>query len=94
MEGKIIIVRSRDAGCLVGEFVSREGADITLCKARQLWQWKAKEAGTLIGLATDGAAKGGNKWSQPSAGNVVVIGACTLIECSDRAIETFGAVSW
>jgi hypothetical protein len=63
MEGKIIIVRSRDAGCLVGEFVSREGADITLRKARQLWQWKAKEAGTLI-------------------------------ECSDRAIETFGAVSW
>jgi hypothetical protein len=79
---------------MVGEFVSRDGADVTLKSARQLWQWKAAEGGTLIGLATAGAAKSGNKWSAPSDGLVVVIGACTLIECSERACATFGAVSW
>jgi hypothetical protein len=81
--GKPVIVRSRDAGVIFGEFLGRDGDCVMLRDARQLWSWKAAQGGTLIDVARYGASDG--KFSGASCGSVEVVNACTVIECSDEA---------
>lgn len=80
---KPVIVRSRDAGAIFGDFVGRDGDCVTLLNARQLWSWKATQGGTLIDVARYGASDG--RFSAASCGSVLVLGACAVIECSDDA---------
>ena len=82
--GRPVIVRSRDAGVLFGEYRGNVGSTAHLADARQLWKWTAAKGGTLIDVATFGVAKTGNKFS-PAQATVTVFNACALIDCTAEA---------
>lgn len=85
--GRPVIVRSRDAGVLFGDYDGNNGSTIYLKNARQLWKWRAAQGGTLIDVATHGVAKSGNKFS-PAQNTVTVFNACALIDCTDDAANS------
>lgn len=80
-DGRVVIVRSRDAGVLWGNYQGREGANIHLTNAVQMWQWKAAKGGTLVDCAIHGVEKSNCKFSTASA-TTTVFNACALIDCS------------
>jgi kynurenine formamidase len=56
-----------------------------------MWSWTAAEGGTLIDCATHGVKAG--KFSD-AADRVTVIGACAIIDCTDKAVKTLEAQKW
>lgn len=49
--GQYVIVRSRDQGCVCGEYQSHIGREVTLANARQIFRWSGKRL-TLFDVAT------------------------------------------
>lgn len=90
-DGRAVIVRSRDAGVLFGEFAGNDGETIHLKNARQLWQWHAAKGITLIDVATHGVKADKCKFS-PSEATVTVFKACALIDCTDTASASIRSV--
>jgi hypothetical protein len=86
-----VIVRSRDAGVLFGHLLGYEGSTVHLRDARQMWSWTAAEGGTLLDCATHGVKDG--KVSTP-AKRVTVLGACAIIDCTDKAVKTLESAKW
>ena len=90
--GRYVIVRSRDAGVQFGKLDRyTEGGTVYLTDARQMWSWTAAEGGTLLDCATHGV-KGG-KFSTVSPA-VTVIGACAIIDCTEKAVKTLSEAKW
>jgi hypothetical protein len=85
--GDKVIVRSRDAGVLFGEFIAADGSTIHLKNARQLWRWKASEGITLLDVAKHGVDGSECKFSDIHE-KVSVFSACALIAVSDKSAET------
>jgi len=87
-DGRSVIVRSRDAGVLFGEYAGHEtNGTVHLKNARQLWKWKAAKGGTLIDVATYGVEQKNCKFS-PAQASVSVFNACALIDCTDSAANS------
>jgi hypothetical protein len=86
-----VIVRSRDAGCIYGYLLGYEGSTVHLRDARQMWSWTAADGGTLLDCATHGVKAG--KFST-TASRVTVIGACAIIDCTDKAVATLESAKW
>lgn len=86
-----VIVRSRDAGVQFGYLDHYEGSTVYLKNARQMWSWTAAEGGTLLDCATHGVKAG--KFSSVASA-VIVIGACAIIDCTDKAVKTLEAQKW
>ena len=89
--GRKVIVRSRDAGVIYGEYASNDGSTVSLKNARQLWKWYAEKGLTLIDVATYGVKKSDCKFS-PAAATVTVFNACALIDVTDEAAALIEAV--
>ena len=89
--GRPVIVRSRDAGVQFGYLDSYEGSTVHLKNARQMWAWTAAEGGTLLDCATHGVKAG--KFSTVCSA-VTVIGACAIIDCTDKAVKTLESAKW
>lgn len=49
--GQFVIVRSRDQGCVCGEYQGHVGREVTLFNARQIFRWNGKRL-TLFDVAT------------------------------------------
>ena len=90
-DGRVVIVRSRDAGVLWGNYQGREGANIHLKNAVQMWQWKAAKGGTLVDCAIHGVEKANCKFSTASA-TTTVFNACALINCSTEGAASLAKV--
>ena len=90
-DGHVVIVRSRDAGVLWGNYQGREGANISLTNAVQMWQWKAAKGGTLVDCAIHGVKASDCKFSTASA-TTTVFNACTLIDCSSEGAASLAKV--
>jgi len=90
-DGRAVIVRSKDAGVQFGYLDRYEGSTVYLTKARQLWSWVAMGGGTLLDCATNGVKSG--KFSA-AADAVIIIGACAIIDCTAKAVETLESVTW
>lgn len=90
-DNRPVIVRSRDAGVQFGYLDRYEGSTVYLKNARQMWSWTAAEGGTLLDCATHGV-KAGRFSSTASA--VIVIGACAIIDCTDKAVKTLEDAKW
>jgi hypothetical protein len=90
--GRPVIVRSRDAGVLFGEYAGNDGSTVHLLNARQMWRWHAAEGGTLIDCATEGVIPAKCKFS-PSRASVTVFNACALIDCSIKAAASIRSVA-
>lgn len=89
--GRPVIVRSRDAGVQFGYLDKFEGSTVYLTNARQMWSWTAAEGGTLLDCATHGVKTG--KFSAACSA-VIVIGACAIIDCTDKAVNTLESAKW
>lgn len=48
--GQYVLVRSRDQGCVCGEYQSHAGREVTLANARQIFRWNGKRL-TLFDVA-------------------------------------------
>jgi hypothetical protein len=82
-----VIVRSRDAGVLYGEYVSHDASSVTLKNAIQMWKWHAAEGFTLIDVAMNGVKKSECKFST-SAANVIVVNPCAIIDVALAATKS------
>ena len=94
--GRPVIVRSRDAGVLFGEYAGNDGSTIHLKNAVHMWQWFAEKGGTLLDCATYGVKSEKCKFSV-SRGTVTVFNACALIDCTSEAAASLRKVeggSW
>ena len=89
--GQKVIVRSRDAGVIYGEYAGNDGSTVRLANARQLWKWFAASGISLIDVATYGVKSSECKFSQASA-TVTVFNACALIDVTDDAAKSIEAV--
>ena len=90
-DGRKVIVRSRDAGVIYGEYAGSDGSTIHVRNARQLWKWFAAEGISLIDVATHGVRADRCKFS-PSQATVTVFNACALIDVTDAAAKSIEAV--
>jgi len=94
--GRAVIVRSRDAGVLFGEYAGNDGANVHLKNAVQMWQWFAAKGGTLVDCAIHGVKPDKCKFSTASA-TLTVFNACALIDCTDDGVASLRKVeggSW
>ena len=89
--GEAVIVRSRGQGVMWGYYVGRDGANVRLSDAVQMWRWKAKEGGTLVDCAHTGVDPAGCKFSVGVA-DIEILNACAIIDVSSTALETLLSV--
>lgn len=85
--GSPVIVRSRDAGVIFGEYDGNDGDTVHVTNARQMWSWTAAKGFTLIDCANHGISKG--KISGASA-TLTVFNACAIIPCTSDAAKIIG----
>ena len=87
MEGKCVIVRSRDAGVHAGILKSHDGPEVVLTKARRLWYWVCAKGDFLSGVARHGInasrSKIGGELDEHWVG-----GVCEVIPVADGAAES------
>lgn len=88
--GRKVVVRSRDAGVIYGEYAGNDGDTVHVRNGRQLWKWKAAQGITLIDVATYGVTKSECKFS-PASATVTVFNACALIDVTDVAAKSIEA---
>ncbi len=89
--GRKVIVRSRDAGVIYGEYTGNDGSTVYLKNARQLWKWFAAQGISLIDVATYGVKKSECKFSTAKS-TVTVFNACAMIDVTNVAYESIEAV--
>lgn len=89
--GRKVIVRSRDAGVIYGEYAGNDGSTVHLKNAVQMWKWFAAKGISLIDVATHGVKKSECKFSQATA-TVTVFNACALIDVTADASASIEAV--
>ena len=88
--GRKVIVRSRDAGVIFGDYAGNDGSTVHLRNGVQMWKWKAAQGISLIDVATYGIDSSGCKFS-PASATVTVFNACALIDVTDAAAASMGA---
>lgn len=89
--GDAVIVRSRDAGVLFGEYAGNDHSTVYLTNAVQMWKWFAAKGISLIDVATYGVKKSDCKFSTAQA-SVTVFNACALIAVTDEAAKSIRSV--
>jgi hypothetical protein len=89
--GRKVIVRSRDAGVIYGEYAGNDGNTVHLKNARQLWRWFAAKGISLVDVATYGVKKTECKFSTAQS-TVTVFGACAMIDVTAEAAASIEAV--
>lgn len=91
--GKIVMVRSPEAGVFFGELVSRDDATrmVTLLHARRCWYWEG--AASLSQLATEGTRRPDKcKFLIATEGEHVILGVCEIINVTNRALNSLVSV--
>lgn len=89
--GRKVIVRSRDAGVIYGEYAGNDGSMIHLKNGVQMWKWFAAKGISLIDVANYGVKKTECKFSTATA-TVTVFNACAMIDVTDAAAASIEAV--
>lgn len=89
--GRKVIVRSRDAGVIYGEYAGNDGSTVHVRNARQLWKWFAAKGITLIDVATHGVIASKCNFS-PASATLTVFNACALIDVTDDAANSIETV--
>ncbi|AWM40338.1 hypothetical protein GobsT_11860 [Gemmata obscuriglobus] len=84
VSGAYVIVRSRDQGCVCGEYRGHHGREVVLGKARQIFSWEGGRL-TLFDFAV---VPGACRLSREAPGEVVMLEACGIIPTT-AAVEAF-----
>ncbi|MDY3554791.1 TIGR02996 domain-containing protein [Gemmata sp. JC717] len=79
-----VIVRSRDQGCVCGEYRGHHGREVVLGKARQIYSWEGGRL-TLFDFAV---VPGPCRLSREAPGEVVMLEACGIIPTTPE-VEAF-----
>lgn len=88
---RIVVVRSGQSGVWIGEFVSREGQDVTLKSARKIWRWRG--ANTTSEIALHGKLDASHsRVAEPV--DCTVLGCCEVIESNPTALASVSACGW
>ncbi|AWM40332.1 hypothetical protein GobsT_11930 [Gemmata obscuriglobus] len=82
--GTYVIVRSRDQGCVCGEYRGHHGREVVLGKARQIYSWEGGRL-TLFDFAV---VPGPCRLSREAPGEVVMLEACGIIPTTPE-VEAF-----
>ncbi|WP_320685202.1 DUF6948 domain-containing protein [Gemmata algarum] len=82
--GAYVIVRSRDQGCVCGEYRGHHGREVVLGKARQIYSWEGGRL-TLFDFAV---VPGPCRLSREAPGEVVMLEACGIIPTTPE-VEAF-----
>ena len=90
MDNKKYIIRCSYSGVFYGEIAKREGQEVTIRNARQLWYWDG--AASLMQLANEGVKKPQNCKFTVTVAEIVVTDAIEILPCSDSAINSIQAV--
>ena len=90
MDNKKYIIRCSHSGVFYGEIAKREGQEVTIRNARQLWYWDG--AASLMQLANEGVKKPQNCKFTVTVAEIVVTDAIEILPCSDSAINSIQAV--
>jgi len=87
--GQYVIVRSRDQGCVCGEYQGHVGREVTLRKARQIYRWSGNRL-TLF----DVASVPGSLQVSAEVAECVMLEACGIIPTTaavEEALRTANA---
>ena len=90
-DGRKVIVRSRDAGVIYGEYAGHDGSTVHIKNGVQMWKWFAAKGISLIDVATYGVKKSDCNFSTATA-TVTVFNACALIDVTADAAASIEAV--
>ena len=82
--GQYVVVRTRDQGCMCGEYRCHHGREVTLANARQIFSW----AGARLTLIDFAAVPGECRLSRVAPGDVVLLEACGIIPTTPE-VESF-----
>lgn len=90
MENQKYIIRCDRSGVFYGEVAKREGREVTIRNARQLWYWEG--ANTLLQLAAEGVEKPRGCKFTVTVAEIMVLDAIEIIPCTDKAVQIIEAV--
>ena len=76
--GTYVVVRSRDQGCMCGEYAYHVGREVGLMNARQIYSWSGGRL-TLVDFAE---IPGEVRLSRVATGSVTMLEACGIIDCN------------
>lgn len=85
MIGKKVIVRGIQSGVYFGTLVKREGQEVTLEKARNIWYWCG--AASLLQLANEGVKdQRGSKFTV-TVDRLLLLDVVEIVPCTAAAID-------
>lgn len=84
------IVRSDEAGVFFGKIKRRDGGEVEMTNVRKLWFWDG--ACAVEQLAVDGTKKPDACNFTVTVPEMVILGACQIIPCTDTAAASISSV--
>ena len=91
--GRYCMVRTYSADVFLGTIASREGKEVALTDARQIWSWAG--AATLPQLATTGTSAPQNCKFDAAVPEVLLTEAIEIIPITEKALASLASVkSW
>lgn len=90
MEGQKYIIRCDRSGVFYGEIEKRDGMEVTIRNARQLWYWDG--ANSLMQLANEGVKKPHRCKFTVTVNEIIVMDAIEILPCTEAAIANIEAV--
>lgn len=80
---KWCIVRGDKSGVFFGHIAKREGREVEMTDARQIWYWDG--AANLLQMAAEGVTKPKNCKFTQSVARLTLIDAIEVLPCTDEA---------
>lgn len=90
MDEQKYIIRGDRSGVFYGEIARRDGKEITIRNARQIWYWDG--AATLLQMAEEGVKKPANCKFTRTVAELTILDAIELIPCTEEACASIEAV--
>lgn len=91
--GDFVLIRSVQSGVHAGYTEAIDGDTVTLRDSRRIWYWSG--AASLSQLAMEGAANPGKCKFAVKLPEIIVLGVCEIIPCTDVARAMIeGCTEW
>lgn len=87
--GKVVLVRSSDAGVYYGTLVDADENTAKLTDVRNIWRWEG--ANCLADIADHGIRKGGDTRISIPVSSMVINRVCQLLPLTDAAVDNLNS---
>ncbi len=84
--GKIVLIRSRDAGVHFGEYLFHEGDEVHLKNSQRIWRWRG--ANTLNEVAIKGVDRTSYTRISEITDSIIIKGFCEILVLTNEAYQT------